>query len=173
MGKLDVSEWKNFKIGDLFEVEYGRFTPKDKLGTGSINYVTTSGFNNGITDKIEKATHNGNCITVASDGALMGVSFYQKEPFATSNIVSTLTPKKEIPLNSYIAHFICTLIRAKRSEFSWLGFKMSVDRVRNLSIPLPVHYILCPDFNKIQDIVNGGGGGCCYDKDRYIHLERV
>lgn len=157
MGKIDICDWKEYKIGDLFEVEYGTFTPKDKLGVGFVNYVTTSGFNNGITDTIEEATHQGNCITVASDGALMGSSFYQKEPFATSNIVSTLTPKENVPLNPYIAHFICTLIRTKRSEFSWLGFKMSVDRVRNLLIPLPAHKIYIPDFAKLQDVVGGGG----------------
>lgn len=137
-------------------MEYGKFTPKDKLGVGSVNYVTTSGFNNGITDTIEEATHSGNCITVASDGALMGYSFYQKDPFTTSNIVSTLTPKDGVPFNVYIAHFICTIIRAKRSEFSWLGFKMSVDRIRNLYIPLPVDRNNKPNWiymeNYIKDI---------------------
>lgn len=96
MGKIDTSEWKEFRIGDYFKVEYGRFHAKDELGTGTVNYITTSGFNNGITNTCEEATHQGNCITVASDGA-MGASFYQEEAFTTSNIVSTLTPLPHTP----------------------------------------------------------------------------
>lgn len=135
MGKIDTSEWKEFRIGDYFKVEYGRFHAKDELGTGTVNYITTSGFNNGITNTCEEATHQGNCITVASDGA-MGASFYQEEVFTTSNIVSTLTPLPHTPLNKYNALFLCAIIFGKRAEFGWLGFKMSVDRVRNLRVKL-------------------------------------
>lgn len=53
MGKIDTSEWKEFRIGDYFKVEYGRFHAKDELGTGTVNYITTSGFNNGITNTCE------------------------------------------------------------------------------------------------------------------------
>lgn len=136
MGKIDTSGWKEFQIGDYFKVEYGRFHAKDELGTGTVNYITTSGFNNGITNTCEEATHQGNCITVASDGA-MGASFYQEEAFTTSNIVSTLTPLPYTPLNKYNALFLCAIIFGKRTEFGWLGFKMSVDRVRNLRVKLP------------------------------------
>lgn len=38
MGKIDTSEWKEFRIGDYFKVEYGRFHAKDELGTGTVNY---------------------------------------------------------------------------------------------------------------------------------------
>lgn len=64
MGKIDTSGWEEFRIGDYFKVEYGRFHAKDELGTGTVNYITTSGFNNGITNTCEEATHQGNCITV-------------------------------------------------------------------------------------------------------------
>lgn len=134
--KVDTREWKESRIGDYFKVEYGRFHAKDELGAGTINYITTSGFNNGITNTCEEATHQGNCITVASDGA-MGASFYQEEAFTTSNIVSTLTPLPHTPLNKYNAFFLCAIIFGKRAEFGWLGFKMSVDRVRNLRVKLP------------------------------------
>lgn len=145
MGKIDTSEWKEFRIGDYFKVEYGRFHAKDELGTGTVNYITTSGFNNGITNTCEEATHQGNCITVASDGA-MGASFYQEEAFTTSNIVSTLTPLPHTPLNKYNALFLCAIIFGKRAEFGWLGFKMSVDRVRNLRVKLPATHDGAPDW---------------------------
>lgn len=148
---IDVSGWGKMCIGDYFNVEYGTYRPKDKLGIGDYNYVTTSGFNNGITDRIDIADHQGNCITVASDGALMGSAFYQKEPFSTSNIVSTLTPFDTTPLNKYNAQFICTLIFNKRSEFGWLGFKFSVDRVRNLIINVPVTSTGEPDWKYMEN----------------------
>ena len=148
---IDVSAWGDMCIGDYFEVEYGTFRPKDKLGIGDYNYITTSGFNNGITDKIDVADHQGGCITVASDGALMGSAFYQEEPFSTSNIVSTLTPFETTPLNKYNAQFICALIFSKRSEFGWLGFKFSVDRVRNLIIKVPVTSTGEPDWQYMEE----------------------
>lgn len=152
MGKIDTSEWKEFRIGDYFKVEYGRFHVKDELGTGTVNYITTSGFNNGITNTCEEATHQGNCITVASDGA-MGASFYQEEAFTTSNIVSTLTPLPHTPLNKYNALFLCAIIFGKRAEFGWLGFKMSVDRVRNLRVKLPTTPDGDPDWAYMESYI--------------------
>lgn len=152
MGKIDTSEWKEFRIGDYFKVEYGRFHAKDELGTGTVNYITTSGFNNGITNTCEEATHQGNCITVASDGA-MGASFYQEEAFTTSNIISTLTPLPHTPLNKYNALFLCAIIFGKRAEFGWLGFKMSVDRVRNLRVKLPTTPDGDPDWAYMESYI--------------------
>ena len=153
MGKIDTQEWGEFRIGDYFTVEYGKYRPKDELGIGNVNYVTSSGINNGISDTYSIADHQGNCITVASDGA-MGASFYQEEPFSTSNIVSTLTPLPNIPLNRYIAQFICTVIYNKKSEFGWLGFKMSVDRVRNLIIRLPQTPSGDPDWKYMESYMH-------------------
>jgi len=150
MPKIDTSSWGEFRIGDYFKVEYGKFRPKEELGKGDFNYVTTSGFNNGITDKIDKADHIGNCITVASDGE-MGVSFYQEKPFATSNIVSTLTPFETTPLNKYIAQFICSIIYQCRHVFSWEGYKMSVGRVRNLVVKLPIDSNGNPDWQYMEE----------------------
>ena len=145
--------WKRFRIGDYFSVEYGKFRPKKELGNGNINYITTSGFNNGVTDTYTTAEHQGNCITVASDGALMGTAFYQKEPFSTSNIVSTLTPFSSTPLNEYNALFLCAIIYQKRGEFGWLGYKFSVDRVRNLMVLLPADNAGNPDWDYMENYI--------------------
>lgn len=145
--------WKRFCIGDYFSVEYGKFRPKKELGNGNINYITTSGFNNGVTDTYTTAEHQGNYITVASDGALMGTAFYQKEPFSTSNIVSTLTPFSSTPLNEYNALFLCAIIYQKRGEFGWLGYKFSVDRVRNLMVLLPADNAGNPDWDYMENYI--------------------
>ena len=145
--------WKRFRIGDYFSVEYGKFRPKKELGNGNVNYITTSGFNNGVTDTYTTAEHQGNCITVASDGALMGTAFYQKEPFSTSNIVSTLTPFSSTPLNEYNALFLCAIIYQKRGEFGWLGYKFSVDRVRNLMVLLPADNDGNPDWDYMENYI--------------------
>ena len=151
--KIDTRDWKDFRVGDYFTVEYGKFRSKEQLGNGSVNYITASGINNGITDTYEKAEHQGNCITVASDGALMGSAFYQEEPFSTSNIVSTLTPLKDISLNRYNAQFICVLIWSKRAEFGWLGYKFSVDRIRNLNLSMPVDAAGEPDWVYMENFM--------------------
>lgn len=50
------------------------------------------------------------------------------------------------PLNKYNALFLCAIIFGKRAEFGWLGFKMSVDRVRNLRVKLPTTPDGAPDW---------------------------
>ena len=83
----------------------------------------------------------------------MGSAFYQKEPFSTSNIVSTLTPFSSTPLNEYNALFLCAIIYQKRGEFGWLGYKFSVDRVRNLMVLLPADNAGNPDWDYMENYI--------------------
>lgn len=54
------------------------------------------------------------------------------------------------PLNKYNALFLCAIIFGKRAEFGWLGFKMSVDRVRNLRVKLPTTPDGDPDWSYME-----------------------
>ncbi len=149
--KIEVNDWKEFRIGDFFEVEYGSFiAQKDSVNeSDGFPHVTTSGINNGISYYVENSMFGGNCITVASDGA-MGASFYQANPYSASNIVSNLVPKDNAPLNEYNAQFICSLLRKESEKYSWGGFKFSVGRVRETSILLPATPSGSPDWSYME-----------------------
>lgn len=149
--KIEVNDWKEFRIGDFFEVEYGSFiAQKDSINeSDGFPHVTTSGINNGISYYVENSMFGGNCITVASDGA-MGASFYQANPYSASNIVSNLVPKDNTPLNEYNAQFICSLLRKESEKYSWGGFKFSVGRVRETSLFLPSTPSGDPDWDYME-----------------------
>ncbi|TCK01820.1 type I restriction modification DNA specificity protein [Volucribacter psittacicida] len=82
MNKLDISEWKEFAISELFEIKRPASRTVKQYETGSIPFVSSGNFNNGIdkfvqpldTDVLDK----GNCITVSP---VDGSCFYQPTDF--------------------------------------------------------------------------------------------
>ena len=151
--KLETSKWKPFRIGDYFEVTYGKFLGKDIVEDEYSNekpfrHITTTDSNNGIGGYVSEAMYEGNCITVASDGN-QGASFYQDEPYSTSNIVSSLIPKEKTPMSKYVGLFIATLTRQEGTKYSWAGWKFSVERVRETLLYLPAIMNSLPDWAKL------------------------
>lgn len=84
MSKIDVSRWKEFKIGDLFEftkppVLHTRQVKEDENG---IPYVVRSKFDNGIKCRVELVEEvKPSPAEVITWGAENASFFYQKEPF--------------------------------------------------------------------------------------------
>ena len=151
MTKIDTSGWGEFRIGDMFDVSYGKFIAKKEADeNANIPHITASGVNNGISYNVSEAMFPANCLTVASDGAI-GATYYQDTPFSASNIVSVLVPHTGIDLSKYVALFICTAIKAASRKYSWGGFKFSVDRVRNTTILLPQTPDHTPDFDYMEN----------------------
>lgn len=150
MLELSDRKWAEFKVGDLFSVQYGKFIKDNK--DGDIPYITTTAKNNGIGGAVSGTPmYKGNAITVASDGSV-GASFYQDKPFSTSNIVSTLQPINGTRLNRHIALFICTLIQEEGKKYNY-GKKFSVDRVRSTILSLPVDNAGQPDYNFMEQYI--------------------
>ena len=151
MKKIDTSDWKAFRVGDLFDISYGKFKPQsDSVEEGGIPHITTTQINNGIGYYVKDAMFPANCITVASDGC-QGASFYHDYPISASNIVSVLQPYKDTKINHYIGKFLCSLFRVEGQKYSWGGFKFSVDRVRETLLKLPQKFI--PDFKKLAEYI--------------------
>ena len=50
--KLTDRGWKEFKIGDLFDIDKVRGLPTENYKCGDVPYITTSSNNNGLTDFI-------------------------------------------------------------------------------------------------------------------------
>lgn len=136
MAQIDTREWKEFRLGDLFNVQYGHFIPKTNAVNDGYPHVTTSAENNGYSYNVVEPMFPAGCISVASDGS-MGATFYHDRPYSAGNIVSNLIPHIDIPMNRNIGLFLCSLIRQESHKYSWNGFKFSVDRVRETMLPLP------------------------------------
>ena len=121
MKEIDIKQWHQFKISDIFETEIvgkklqvptGSYIAKKDLVDGNIPRITVSGVNNGITgyysDEIENADYRifENFISVS----FLGTVFYQKGQASLDMKVHCLKPKN-VNLNNYIAWFLVSVIR--------------------------------------------------------------
>ena len=96
--------YKQFKIGELFEIKKGKRLTKADMIDGNINFIGATSVNNGITARIsnDKYIHPSGTITVTYNGSV-GEAFYQIEPFWASDDVNVLYPKFQ--MNEKIALF--------------------------------------------------------------------
>lgn len=152
MGVIDTSQWKEFRVGDLFEVSYGKFIPKSKAVANGFPHVTASAENNGYSYNVPAPMFPAGSISVASDGS-MGAAFYHDEPYSAGNIVSNLIPYKYIPINKNIGLFFATLIKQESRKYSWSGFKFSVERVRETKLHLPTTPSGDPDWDYMDSFM--------------------
>ena len=149
-----VSEWKQFKYTDLFDLEKGRgpSAADAKHKPGNTPYIGASAENNGITIYSGHAPeHQGNVVTIATDGSV-GEAFYQPKDFnATSNIM--VLHLKGHEWNQQIGLFISTIIRQEQNKFSY-GRKWGLSRMKESFISLPVTSEGQPDYDLMERYIN-------------------
>ena len=66
MTKIDISEWKPFAIGNIFDVIKGTRLTKAHMKSGDIRFIGSSSMNNGCTSLVGNTEnmHSENTITV-------------------------------------------------------------------------------------------------------------
>ena len=147
MSKIDTSNWKELKIGDVFEkIDTGKIDgkagdfPTSRDAEHEIPLLTSSSQNQGLTRFASRSvcpTILSNAITVASNGAA-GVTFYQEDEFAVLQDAYAIRPiGRDIP-NRECGLFLASIIGARlRGNFDWSN-KANWSKVRDLKIKLPV-----------------------------------
>lgn len=147
MSKIDVTSWKEFVIGDIFEIKSPISRSQSKYEEGDIPFVASGNYNNGVL-KYLKAKENekldkGNCITVSP---VDGSAFYQEKDFlgrggAGSSIILLYNSN----LDLYNGYFIATIIRKVCEKYLYnnMGNKGSI---KNEKIKLPVDSKGQPNF---------------------------
>ena len=148
---MNNSDWKYFKMSELFVFKKGkRLTVLDML-SGDIPFISATKFNNGVRQYIANGNVNlPNCITVNYNGSV-GEAFYQEQPFIASDDVNILYSKKEWKLNRNIALFLCSVIKHNRSKFDF-GRKWKLDRMKESLLLLPQKNGL-PDWEYMNNYI--------------------
>ena len=144
MSRIDVSQWGEFRIDQLFRIVKGsRLKSTDRI-PGSIPYVGASQFNNGITHYIgnDERVHPGGVLTVCYDGPV-GTTFYQPNPFWVTDSVNVLYPRKELSIEVLL--FIAPIIQRVGSNFNY-NDKWKLDDMKDATIKLPVDASGDPDW---------------------------
>lgn len=113
---IDTSSWKEFRIGDLFDMSLSKddIQPKS-IVEGNIPLISSGKTNNGIVAYIQddKATlQKAGTITVD----MFGKAFYQPNPYycVSHGRINILTPKFDI--NEYIGLFVASAIERVSNE---------------------------------------------------------
>jgi hypothetical protein len=149
--RIDVSRWKKFRIGDIFDFYKGKRIIKENMTAGKTNFIASIDDNNGIREQIDEIpSHQGNCITVNYNGSV-GEAFYQNEPFCASDDVNILYPKNWI-LNKHIGLFLATIIRFNKYRFGY-GRKWTLEKMKETFIVLPSTKNNIPDWQFMENYI--------------------
>lgn len=141
--KLNLKDWKNFKVSDVLVCK----TTKHLIETypGEIPYVTRSAINNGVSEYIDQqgsSLNKGNCITIGAEGAF---AFYQPNDFISGVKIYRLSHEK---LNKYNALFLCTILNQEVYKYTY-GRARILEKIKEEHIKLPAKYKLNKDGSKI------------------------
>lgn len=136
--RLELSEWKRFSLGRLFDIRKGkRLTVADQEDGDNI-YIGAIDSNNGVANHIGQAPiHEGNTISLSYNGSV-GEAFYQPEPYWATDDVNALYPQFD-GFNKYVGLFIAATIRQEKYRFSY-GRKWTLDNMKITDICLPVQH---------------------------------
>lgn len=121
---LDIAEWKEFKLGDLFTPKYGVNLELTNctLSTSpdAINFVARTSENNGVVARVEiiegiKPQKAGS-ITCAGGGSVLS-TFVQTKDFYSGRDLYLLIPNEEISLEAKL--FCCTVITQNKYRYNY------------------------------------------------------
>ena len=147
----DISGWKRFTIGSLFEIEKGTRLTRAAMIDGDTPFIGATLENNGITARVGNTghVHPGGLMTVAYNGQkATGKAFYQPIPFWASDDVNVLYPKFSLTEN--IALFLAPLFWEAGRPYSF-GDKWGKDVMENDCLVLPVNASSDPDWAYVDE----------------------
>ncbi len=135
---LDLSNWKRFSLGRLFDIKKGKRLTSEDQEEGNNLYIGAIDSNNGVANHIGQAPiHKGNTISLSYNGSV-GEAFYQPEPYWATDDVNALYSKYD-GFNEPIGLFIAATIQQEKYRFSY-GRKWTLDNMKATEICLPIQH---------------------------------
>ena len=155
---LPVSECATFLLIDFFEsIGKGKSGRGKTLPPGDFPLVSTSEYNNGISEFVDKArveiVYTPGTITISSNGGSC-CAFYHDYDFAANPDVFVLKLKSEFNSESF-GLFLCAAVNNEKWRYNYYR-KFGRDRLNRLQVKIPVKADGQVDFNRITRIVTDG-----------------
>lgn len=148
---VNASDWRQFSIGSLFEIEKGTRLTRAAMIEGDTPFIGATLENNGITARVGNTghVHPGGLMTVAYNGQkATGKAFYQPIPFWASDDVNVLYPK--FSLTEHITLFLAPLFWEAGRPYSF-GDKWGKDVMESDYLTLPANASGEPDWAYIDE----------------------
>lgn len=141
---LKADEWKEFRVGDLFDLKPTKGRDSTELLDGDdISYIGAKKEMNGFMMRcqlngFEEWVSDGNCIVFVCLGAgSAGYTTYQKDTFIGMSGKTICGYNKN--LNPIIGNFLVTILDCERPKYSF-GRSWTGDRLKNTIIKLPIQH---------------------------------
>ena len=148
---IDTSSWREFTLGDLFDIKSPSARSEKNYEAGEVNYVSSGAFNNGITNHLQpkdgEELDKGHCITVSP---LDGSSFWQEEDFmGRGGSGASISMLYNDNLNDLRALFVCSVIRNTAQKFGYSDL-LNSKNLRTLNLKLPATSDGQPDWDYME-----------------------
>lgn len=132
--KINIENWKEFKIGDLFKIERGKISNLSDIEEGKMPIVTAYGENQGVAFFGNVTPKYSNCITASFNGSKTGYFSYHEYDFNANADCGILLSK--FSMNKYIGLFLCVILNKMAVKYQY-GRKLTIDRLKDETVILP------------------------------------
>lgn len=140
---FDITQWKEFKIGELFDISRGCRLVKDedyfdkKDEQYRFPVITAKTTNNGVDGFYFESNCDGNCVVACGEASGM-FSTYQREPCWVMDTARIFSFKnKDMNFTPAIGLFFVTILNCNTYRFSY-GRKAKPSNMYPIIIKLPV-----------------------------------
>ena len=147
--KINTENWKEFKIGDLFEIERGKISNLNDIEKGKCPIVSAYGENQGVAFFGNVRPEYSNCITASFNGSKTGYFSYHEYEFNANSDCGILLSK--FRMNKYLGLFLCVILNRMAVKYQY-GRKLTIDRLKHETIILPYKENDI-DFNYIENFI--------------------
>ncbi len=151
--ELNVKNWKNFKIIDLFDIKKGERLVKEERIEGNIPLITATSENNGVVNYIsyEEFKENKKIFRDKLTIDMFFNVFYHNYEYFSDDNVHSLIPKN-ISLNKYICLFLATILKNLQYKYDF-GRQVRLQRLDLDEIKLPIDKHGNPDWIFMEEYI--------------------
>ena len=158
--EISTSEWKEFKIGDLFDIHPTKAYKLTNSGLFEIDgvnpIIVNSSFNNGVGGYTNLETTESGGIITFSDTTSSDAIFYQKEPFVGYPHVQGMYPIGDYKdkWDDYALLYLLSVFKAqsKNLNYDYVN-KFTRESAKLINIKLPVDKNGNPDFEYMANFM--------------------
>ena len=158
--EIDMSDWHEFRVGDLFETLGGKRVPTGSYvkkavldaNLGQIPRITVTGLNNGIDGYYNESINDSNYRIYENfiSVTFLGDCFYQKHKASLDMKVHCLK-LLNIDLNEKIALFLITTLKKEMLTYNY-GDQLNSENLKDIILKLPSKNDQ-PDWEYMEDFI--------------------
>ena len=141
---IDISKWKEFRVGDFFHGIRGTSRKMQTLDSGNTPIIAAARYNQGIAGFYDVPAEFENAITISCNGVGCGSTFYHDYPFAITGVAIVLENIGNVPQGALF--FIASVYDAFFTRKYSYADKCSASKAEAEKVKLPATSDGQPDW---------------------------